>query len=72
MSEKPLTKKTLFFYGLSEMPLSIASLPGFFAIALLYGSPEETDKEGDPPANSGLAREISHIWQHRRQLDSFS
>ena len=27
MSEKTLTKKTLFFYGLSEMPLSIASLP---------------------------------------------
>ena len=27
MSEKPLRKKILFFYGLSEMPLSIASLP---------------------------------------------
>ena len=27
MSKKPLTKKILFFYGLSEMPLSIASLP---------------------------------------------
>ena len=27
MSKKPLSKRTLFFYGLSEMPLSIASLP---------------------------------------------
>ena len=27
MSDKPLAKKTLFFYGLSEMPISIASLP---------------------------------------------
>ena len=27
MTEKKLPKKTLFFYGLSEMPLSIASLP---------------------------------------------
>ena len=27
MSDKKLSKKTLFFYGLSEMPLSIASLP---------------------------------------------
>ena len=27
MSDNPLAKKTLFFYGLSEMPISIASLP---------------------------------------------
>ena len=27
MSDTKLPKKTLFFYGLSEMPLSIASLP---------------------------------------------
>ena len=27
MTKKKLPKKTLFFYGLSEMPLSIASLP---------------------------------------------
>ena len=45
MSEKTLPKKTLFFYGLSEMPLSIASLPLLAFIPNYYVSQEELMKK---------------------------
>ena len=38
MSEKRLPKKTLFFYGLSEMPITVANVPLAAYIPNYYGA----------------------------------
>ncbi|MBT5662828.1 MAG: MFS transporter, partial [Alphaproteobacteria bacterium] len=38
MAERKITNKKLFFYGLSEMPISIASLPLLTYLPNYYGS----------------------------------
>ncbi|MBL08297.1 MAG: sodium:galactoside symporter, partial [Rhodobiaceae bacterium] len=37
MSSKKISRKNLFFYGLSEMPISIASLPLLTYLPNYYG-----------------------------------
>ena len=38
MKDNKLTKRKLFFYGLSEMPISIAGLPLLTYLPNYYGS----------------------------------
>ena len=61
MAEKKLTNKKLFFYGISEMPISIASLPLLTYLPNYYGS----------DVGISLAA-IGTVWLVARIFDAFT
>ena len=61
MAEKKLTNKKLFFYGISEMPISIASLPLLTYLPNYYGS----------DVGISLAA-IGTVWLIARIFDAFT